>query len=207
MPAKTHTPYSTPTLLLLRALLLASAALTLLPLTRTPDPCYDIPLTPSQRQLLGLPPLNRAPTLQEKEAYVTPPRYSRTPTPRSTPTPGSGTPTGTGGWRSASGSPLTLASASASGQRDSSRRVVPQQRRLSYSNSPRGSPLSISEFDSLGGTINSPSAGGGLMSKKEGQMRASVGLNSKWLYEKGRRASGSPVGAAAMGWGTGSVFS
>jgi hypothetical protein len=33
--------------------------------------------------------------------------------------------------------------------------------------------------------------------------RASVGLNSKWLYQKGRASPGLVGGS---GWGTGSVF-
>jgi hypothetical protein len=37
--------------------------------------------------------------------------------------------------------------------------------------------------------------------------RASVGLNSKWLYEKGRASPGSSSPAKfGSGWGTGSVF-
>lgn len=54
--------------------------------------------------------------------------------------------------------------------------------------SSRGSPLG-GDFDGFG----SPSAKSG---------RASVGLNSKWLYQKGRASPG----MTGSGWGTGSVF-
>lgn len=76
-------------------------------------------------------------------------------------------------------------------------------RRSSYniSNSNRSSPLNfgMSEFDAAG-------SGSGSYGTPTKSSRASVGLNSKWLYEKGRA---SPSGAVGMGtgWGTGSVFS
>jgi nucleoporin POM34 len=65
-------------------------------------------------------------------------------------------------------------------------------RRLSYTSgrSGRSSPLTVSEFEAMGNpAMGSPSGG-----RKEN--RASVGLNNKWLYEKGRRGSG---GAGRMG--------
>lgn len=63
------------------------------------------------------------------------------------------------------------------------------RRRLSYTSN-RSSPLTVSEFEAMGNPVGSPSAG-----RKEN--RASVGLNNKWLYEKGRRGSGG--GAGRMG--------
>jgi hypothetical protein len=45
---------------------------------------------------------------------------------------------------------------------------------------------------------------------KIGNPRASVGLNSKWLYEKGRASPQSGAGNGGFmngAWGTGSVFS
>lgn len=54
----------------------------------------------------------------------------------------------------------------------------------------------------------------GTPTKVVGNPRASVGLNSKWLYEKGRTSSGGISGSGQQGgflggagWGTGSVFS
>lgn len=183
------------TLLILRLIFLFNIGLALLPLYRKPDACEDIPLTPSQRQLLGLPPLSRPATPQEKEQWVTPPRYARSAsgTPQSSTSSlqaeASNSPLNFSGrrtsmpaspaFRSTSGSPLGgLQARHGSGER----------RKLSYTAN-RSSPLSISEFDSVG-SINTPT---------KSNNRASVGLNSKWLYEKGK-ANGSA-------WGTGSVFS
>ena len=70
-----------------------------------------------------------------------------------------------------------------------------ERRKLSYT-STRSSPLSVSEMDALGGSVNTPT-------KRDPHLRASVGLNSKWLYEKGKAGTG----VSGSGWGTGSVFS
>ncbi|KAK5166470.1 uncharacterized protein LTR77_008013 [Saxophila tyrrhenica] len=201
-------PYDTYTLLTLRLLIVANISLAFTPLFRKPDLCEDIPLDPTQRSRLGLPPLNRPATPAEQAQYITPPRYSRSNTPRSnsgspyslraqasgSPLSGYGTPmspfgSGGQGQRRASGSPMTPSGTPSN--------AAAAGRRLSYN--PRGSPLSLSEFDPSG----TPT--------KVGNPRASVGLNSKWLYEKGR---GSPTGGSGVGggfggggWGTGSVFS
>ncbi|TVY40101.1 Ubp5-interacting protein [Lachnellula occidentalis] len=72
-------PYSTWTYYLLQLLFLYNVASALLPLYRSPDEIQDIPLTPAQRKILGLPPSSTPATPDTK--YVTPPRYARTPTP------------------------------------------------------------------------------------------------------------------------------
>jgi nucleoporin POM34 len=189
-------PYPTYTLLALQAFSLFNIAMATTPLFRKQDPCDDIPLTPAQRQLLGLPPSSRPATPQEKEQWITPPRYSRSAsaTPRSSssslraevsgspipPPSAAGAVTFGSGGRRQSGSPLTPSG-------------VEERRRLSQN---RNSPLSISEFDAAG-SVSTPT---------KVNQRASVGLNSKWLYEKGRA---SPTGSrlSGSGWGTGSVFS
>lgn len=163
------------------------------PLFRAKDEIEDIPLTPSQRALLGLKP-SSAP-LSPGQQYITPPRYARSSTPRSsasaqrlaasasplsarTVSPSSFDPSSLGYSRGISGSPFStsplvqkaIGGASAA-------------RRLSYSSSP------MDVNTSLGGTGAMPtSSATGLASGK-----ASVGLNSKWLYERGR---GSPNGKA-----------
>ncbi|KAK4501628.1 hypothetical protein PRZ48_007437 [Zasmidium cellare] len=188
-------PYPVYVLWILRALFLANIGIATAPLWRTPDACEDIPLTPSQRELMGLPPMSRPATPQEKEQYVTPPRFSRSNTPRSassstraevsgSPLSGRGTPLdNTGSFlrtspfdsqrrNSGSMSPLAGGSAVRSGGGG-------ERRRLSYTNtSNRSSPLSFSEFDSSG-SLQTPTKGS----------KPSMGLNNKWLYEKGR---GSP---------------
>lgn len=204
-----NTPYADYILHTLRLGLLINMAITLAPLFRRPDACEDIPLTPQQRHALGLPPMSRPATPQEEAQYVTPPRYSRSATPRSSvgsvgsfadslrvqargsPLSGRGSPLdasmnspfGSARRGSGSGSPF-----SASPLKDKMLNNSELGRRGSLGGSPRGSPLG-GDFDSLG----SPSAKGG---------RASVGLNSKWLYQKGRASPG----LAGNGWGTGSVF-
>jgi len=147
------------------------------PLLRKPDDISDIPLTPAQRKLLGLPPSSAPPTPGSQ--YSTPPRYARTPTPLS----------GSPATRNIdSGSPLSGKGSPTSGN-------IPQpifspgsrigggldgSRRYSYgSPSPLGpgGPRGVPETP---GTP-SPSAAKGV----------NIGLNSKWLYDKGRRNSSS----------------
>ncbi|KAI4213097.1 MAG: hypothetical protein LQ351_004251 [Letrouitia transgressa] len=59
-----------------------------LPLVKTQDELTDIPLTPSQRALMGLDPNANSSTPDTQ--YITPPRYARSVTPRSS----------SGSWRS-----------------------------------------------------------------------------------------------------------
>lgn len=183
-------PYATYTILLLRAFLIINIALACTPLFRAADACEDVPLTPSQRQLLGLPPMSRPATPLEQASYATPPRYSRTPSsslqgqasdsPRNSPQEFDSTLRRS----SASNSPY---SATPIRQSPSFLQSPSQgeRRRLSYggtSTPTRSSPLGLglSEFDAPGSGSGTPTKSG----------RASVGLNSKWLYDKGRRGSG-----------------
>lgn len=173
--------------LAIQAFFLLNVLLACAPLFRAKDDMTDIPLTPSQRALLGLKPANTP--LTPGEQYITPPRYARSSTPHSsTQRAGSGSPLsgrGVGGsspssfdrsiggqthYRSGSGSPLVQRALGESASR-----------RLSFGRSP--SPLGQSVFDGAG-MPGSPTPG-------VGSGKASVGLNSKWLYERGR---GSPSG-------------
>ncbi|KAK4544230.1 hypothetical protein LTR36_004440 [Oleoguttula mirabilis] len=205
-------PYTLYTLYLLRAFFTLNLALALAPLFRPQDACEDIPLTPAQRHHLGLPPMTRSATPQEKEQYVTPPRYSRSTTPQSSsssmralasdsPLSGRNTSPALDGStgisrRSVSGSPFGSqrpASPLAAGLRDG---AGEQRRRLSFQ-STRSSPLGTSEFDAVG-SIGTPTKSG----------KASVGLNSKWLYEKGRGSPRASMNGGLAGFGgSGSVFS
>ncbi|KAF2021302.1 hypothetical protein BU24DRAFT_416965 [Aaosphaeria arxii CBS 175.79] len=170
---------------LVRLLLLMGVGQACLPLFRRyqPDDIADIPLTPSQREAMGLDPNVRTPqtpgSAYASPNYVTPPRYQRS-TPRNsfgTPadlhSPLSGSPrasmvksTSNSPFSPNTGSPLfqkAVGGASAS-------------KRLSFDS--RGSGFSSSLFDSSGSnTPGTPTPGTG---------RASVGLNNKWLYEKRR---------------------
>ncbi|KAL1836648.1 hypothetical protein VTJ49DRAFT_4823 [Mycothermus thermophilus] len=227
---------------------LINIAIALLPLIRPRDDLSDIPLTPAQRKLLGLPPSSRAatPAPDSPAAYNTPPRYSRTPSLAGSPAAAS-IKSYTSSPISTLGSPLAGANGHGhgSGQRYSSSprfgagtspskltaatTFSPQQ----YSPSPSAiSPLRhkiVSASDRAGGPSTSSSAasvfgvstssssafaastssfassttsplGASTMSSVFGDgpatptptgKRSSVGLNSKWLYEKGRRGSGS----------------
>ena len=166
------------------------------PLLVKKDDLIDIPLTPSQRSLLGLDP-NATPPATPGTAYITPPRYLRSATPtrgtpgsRSSSAAGSpvsrkGSPLGRTGWQggegySPAGSPLWQ---KAVGSREG--------RRHSYGvPSPLGSGTGGAGKDLMGKEMSvysvpsTPSPTGGRGS-------ASVPLNSRWLYERGRSMSGS----------------
>ncbi|KAH7323844.1 nuclear pore complex component-domain-containing protein [Rhexocercosporidium sp. MPI-PUGE-AT-0058] len=178
-PGKALTPYADWAYYILQLVFLFNIVMACMPLVRTPDDISDIPLTPAQRKLLGLPPSSAPPTPGSQ--YVTPPRYART-------TPVGGSPGARGNY---SGSPL-----SAKGSPNGSTTGLPFSpgsspllqkamgggmngtRRASYgSPSPLGPSLRLGQE-----TPGSPSPA----SKTGG-----IGLNSKWLYDKGRRNSGS----------------
>lgn len=153
------------------------------------DDVTDIPLTPSQRALLGLDPF-AGPSDSPVNQCITPPRYPRSLTPRS----GSPASRGSNSTRSPlsrNGSPLfgpdgseSPFSASASslwqksvgGSRDS-------LRRNSFGSSSPRSIVPHGKDATVLSTSNSPSplAGKGV----------SVGLNNRWLYERGRVTPGS----------------
>ncbi|KAF2721135.1 hypothetical protein K431DRAFT_320601 [Polychaeton citri CBS 116435] len=197
-------PYLAYTLYALSLLFLSNTILALAPYKSQLDPCEDVPLTPSQRRLLGLPPMSRPATPQEKDQWITPPRYSRSTTPR-------GDSSGGGMFFDVQGraSPLSRSrgnsppdnslrmsgygaesSFASSSRRDSGSQFSPsplkekilrggfERRRSSFGMS-NGSPLGLGEFDgSSSSRFDTPSK------------KAGVSLNSKWLYEKGRGSPG-----------------
>lgn len=178
--------YTQPLLLLINLILLFNIGTALLPLVKPKDDLTDIPLTPTQRALLGLDP-NVTPSSTPTTPYITPPRYPRPPTPRTgSPSSNSNSPLsrkGSPSGRQGSGSPYSP-SASPMWQKavGSSRDAV---MRNSYGTpSPFGRGFGGKDASVLGApNTPSPSPGKG----------ASVGLNSKWLYERGRaspRSSG-----------------
>ncbi|KAK4565746.1 hypothetical protein LTR86_003595 [Recurvomyces mirabilis] len=188
-------PYSSYFLYLLRAFFTINIILAFAPLFRPKDNCDDVPLNPSQRQLMGLPPMSRPATPQEEAQYVTPPRYSRSATPQSSNSlraqasgsplsgRGPGTPMDSSQLRrSVSGSPRPSTLGTPTGQH-------------SRSSFGRNSPLSTLEFDAAG-SISTPTKNN----------KASVSLNSKWLYEKGRASPRSSFSGLGGFGGGGSVF-
>ncbi|KAL2760708.1 hypothetical protein ACRALDRAFT_1073554 [Sodiomyces alcalophilus JCM 7366] len=157
---------------------LINIGLAVLPLLRPSDTLEDIPLTPAQRKLLGLPPGSKPST--PNAAYSTPPRYSRTPSLAgsvasnrsytSSPLSGRGSPIKAANTNG--GSPFSPASSP-------SKFASSVGNRRSSIGSP--TPFAASTASSLfPDTATSPLAG----------KRTSVGLNNKWLYERGRRSSG-----------------
>lgn len=173
---------------LVLAIPLYNIASNLSPLVRAKDDLSDIPLTPGQRKLLGLPPSSAPPT--PGSVYSTPPRYKRTPSgsgpsarrqsfsaspkPAHSPsTQGSPTPVGSGS-AFAPPSPHPLLQKAVFGARFTPRGSFGSPGLLGASIS-----SNISSGSSIfGGAPDTPSpcpAG----------KRSSLALNSKWRYEKG----------------------
>jgi nucleoporin POM34 len=177
---------------LLRIYLLCAIGYFLSPLWRPKDDMSDIDLTPMQRQLLGLPPSSAPPT--PGSAYITPPRYTRS-TPQS-----SGSRAAIFGSspfdRSTSGSPI-------SGSPLAGRGTGSPYGLSGYGTSPaNGSPLVRKAVEgrrwSAGGSGLRDSIRGSELGSPDSpsptaQRGASVSLNSKWLYQRGK---GSPGGRA-----------
>ncbi|KAI0122894.1 nuclear pore complex component-domain-containing protein [Xylariales sp. AK1849] len=166
-----------------------------LPLVRPKDEMSDIPLTPGQRKLLGLGPSSAPPT--PGSVYSTPPRYSRTPSlsgstgskrsfsgldsPSAFRSPadvnGNGNLGGLGSPFSPTGSPLI-------------QKALNGARRSSLGSL---GPPSPSGGKGFGGSMATSLFGGGPDSPSPSPAngkRSTVGLNNKWLYERGRRSSG-----------------
>jgi len=172
-------PYSAWAVLLVRIVFAANIVIAFLPLIRRyyPDEIADIPLTPSQRASMGLKAGVQAPqspgSAFASPNYVTPPRYQRS-TPRSNSFSnqefGSGSPNF---GRSGSGSPF---SPNNGGNFQRSMSGSSATKRLSYG----GSSMSSSLFGDSSSSMTAP----GTPTPSTG--KASVGLNSKWLYEKRR---------------------
>jgi nucleoporin POM34 len=169
------------TWILIQTIPAANIIIACLPLFRREDDFSDIPLTPAQRKLLGLQPASVPPTPDVK--FSTPPRYSRTPS-----------------IAGSVGSRGSYASSPLSGKGSP---IVQGAPGSPYS--PMGSPLvnkgldlgasgrrsSIGSLGSFGASTGSALFADPGTPSPSGSKRTSVGLNNKWLYERGRRSSGS----------------
>ncbi|PLB45966.1 nuclear pore complex component [Aspergillus steynii IBT 23096] len=167
-------------------LFLSNIALALSPLVRSKDDLSDIPLTPTQRSLLGLDPSTTSP-LTPGSTYITPPKYrlsasrtassaSKAASPLSASTSPSGRRLSSGASFSPSPSPL-FHKAVSNGGRDNGRRP-------SFGSSTsfgRSSLFGESTMSSIAPATPSPVGG----------KRVSLGLSNKWLYERSRRLSAS----------------
>jgi nucleoporin POM34 len=178
-------PYSGWIFYMVFLILAGNIGVQLLPLYRRrfPDAIADIPLTPSQRQVMGLRADVATPqtsgTAYASPNYVTPPRYQKS-TPRgsfsnqgerASQSPLSGSPRASMG-NSTSNSPFSPNTGSPLFQKALGGSA---QKRLSYGGTPMGS--SFFGDSSSSATPGTPTPGPG---------KASVGLNNKWLYEKRR---------------------
>lgn len=179
--SQNNTVYHDLSLVLLQLFFIFNILVAVYPLYRPKDNLSDIPLTPTQRALLGLDPA-ATPPLTPGTTYVTPPKYrlstSRKASPASRQTsPMSATPTFSER-RVSSGTPFSPASsplfhkAVANGGRDSGRRQ-------SF-----GSSSHLARSNSFGESSIGPSSPSPLASK-----RTSLGVSNKWLYERSRRLS------------------
>ncbi|KAI0472077.1 nuclear pore complex component-domain-containing protein [Xylariaceae sp. FL0804] len=202
---KRVSPYTNYIYWLLLALPILNICANLLPLLRPKDELVDIPLTPGQRRLLGLPASPAPPT--PGSVYSTPPRYSRTPSvsgsaasrrsfstsPVSNHSPSSnhGSPAAGG---SGGGGGLF---ASPAGNALLQKAVSGAQRRSSLGAMGSPSPLGVSTSSSLfgGGGPESPSP-----SPSAGGKRSTVGLSSKWRYDKGMVDKGWDRRESGNGW-------
>lgn len=173
-------------LLFLRLFLLANVMSALYPLFRPKDEISDIPLTPSQRALLGLDPGSSTP-VTPGSTYVTPPRYrlssgsrrASSSSPNASPLSGKGSSSGKQYYDnspfSPSPSPL-FQRAVGGGNRDSLSRD--SLRRHSF-----GSPSPLGRSSLRDSVLRSPST-----PSPPGGKHANV-LANKWLYEKSRGVS------------------
>ncbi|EKG19018.1 Nuclear pore complex component [Macrophomina phaseolina MS6] len=171
---------------LVRAVLAVNGSVTLLPLFRTRDDIADIPLTASQRALLGL-----DPTVSTPGSYITPPRYARSATPRS------------GDKLVYAGSPNSPSPFSSSlGFRDTSspyspivspllQKAVSGRRRNSFTRSQSAATTGTDLYESLGrGNKDNSTAIPGTPTPLGGAKGPSVALTNRWMYERNRRSSG-----------------
>lgn len=167
--------------MMLRTLPFVGIAYACSPLLRQKDDLSDIPLTPSQRALLGLDPSSGPATPGSK--YITPPRYSRSSTPRTGSGSQSGSPfsgrdsfgAGTMGGPQASYSPTASPLLHKAVGRDMTRRIS--------LGTPTPSSLGRTGYELSNALVSvtpSPTTNRG----------ASVGLNNRWLYERGRGSPG-----------------
>ncbi|KAK4467044.1 nuclear pore complex component-domain-containing protein [Cladorrhinum samala] len=188
---------------------IVNITLALLPLVRRKDDLSDLALTPAQRELLGLPQSSAPPT--PNSVYSTPPRYSRTPSL-------AGSPASIKSYSSSPlsnlASPSSLGYSPSKWSSNSPTKLIASQlqyspvspllqkaiaggagRRSSFGS---GSALGASTASNFGASTAS-SFGASTASSFFGDgpptptpvngKRSSVALNSKWLYERGRRNS------------------
>ncbi|KAJ5345416.1 hypothetical protein N7452_003420 [Penicillium brevicompactum] len=189
--------YNEISLLLFQLFFVLNIGTALYPLFRAKDDLSDIPLTPTQRSLLGLDPAATQPATPGT-TFVTPPRYRLSTSRKASPA-------------SRQGSPMSSANASLSERRPSvgtpfspvsspllykavsnggngNRESVQRQ---SFGSQSFGSTSPLARSNSFGeSTLSMGSLGPATPSPLAGK-RTSLGVKNKWLYERSRRLSAS----------------
>lgn len=186
-----------------RGYLLLKLAVALTPLWTRGDDMADIPLTPAQRQLLGLGP-SSSPATPGSGSYITPPRFAR-----STPRSASSTQAGVYGSspfdRSGNGSPVSgsplagRGSASPYGMSGFGSpisgsplvRKAVEGRRSSFGGSGLRESMSRSDLIGFDESTSSVPGSPSQSTAAAGSRASGVHLNSKWLYQRGQ---GTPSG-------------
>ncbi|PYH48851.1 uncharacterized protein BP01DRAFT_353152 [Aspergillus saccharolyticus JOP 1030-1] len=208
-------------LLVLRLVFVFNILYALYPIWGPKDDFSDIPLTPTQRSLLGLDP-TATPPLTPGTTYVTPPKYRLSTSRPASPASRSGSPlsanTGASGRRVSSG-PSFSPSPSPLFQKVVTNSGKDNGRRPSFgSSSPLGRGTSFSPYresttsfkestasfrDSTASfkestmstmsnmSLSTMSSLGPASPSPVGGKRAALGLSNKWLYERSRRLSAS----------------
>lgn len=185
-------------LFLFQIFFILNIGLALYPLFRPNDDLSDIPLTPTQRSLLGLDPGASQPATPGT-TFVTPPRYRLSTSRKASPASRQGSPSSTSGNPSFSGrrssigtpfspvsSPLLYKAVSNGG--NSNRESVQRQ---SFGSQSFGSTSPLTRSNSFGeSTLSMGSLGPGTPSPLAGK-RPNLGVKNKWLYERSRRLSAS----------------
>ncbi|CAG7951907.1 unnamed protein product [Penicillium olsonii] len=195
--------YHDVSLFLFQVFFLLNVGTALYPLFRAKDDLSDIPLTPTQRSLLGLDPAATQPATPGT-TFVTPPRYRLSTSRKASPASRQGSPMSTSAnasfseRRSSIGTPFSPVSSpllykAVSNGGNANRESAQRQSFGSQSfgsqsfssTSPLGRSNSFGEstlsMGSLGPATPSPLAG----------KRAGLGVKNKWLYERSRRLSAS----------------
>lgn len=161
----------------------------LYPLFRPKDDLSDIPLTPSQRALLGLDPTSTPPATPGTQ-YITPPRYRLSSGSRqASPVSRGSSPLSASGGLSSSGRRASMGASFSPTASPLFQKAVTngnRERRQSFGSSSlaSSSPFKDSTLSVSRGPATPSPVGG---------KRTSLGLSNKWLYEKNRKLSGNGV--------------
>jgi nucleoporin POM34 len=202
----TNHVYSDASVLICQLFFIFNCAMALSPLFRAKDELLDIPLSPTQRSLLGLDPA-ATPPATPGTTFVTPPKYRLSTSRNNSPASRQGSPLSASANASYSerrpsigtpfspvSSPLLYKAISNGG--NTNRESFQRQ---SFGSSSQiqgfGSPSPLARSNSFGeSTFSLGSFGGslgpGTPSPLAGK-RTSVGMPNKWLYERARRLSAS----------------